>query len=257
MKCEITINNIIELVPAYGTDMYNFYIIDNASKHELLSISSESENTIVLFLSGDKIHYNSKGFSKYVIAPMGRNCTLDVTITSKSYIICYDLTEEIYQESCSGLYNFINPYDYIVAQLCSSLKGNDVITITALKHLALLSLTHKKTIPDFNRIEEFIFTHIRNTDLSLDLVAESLFMSRRKIQYILNKNNTTYGHLVDSIRFQIFSSEEVSGLSIQQILLLAGVRNISTANRIFLKKSGMTMREFLSNEDKKCLRIYR
>ncbi len=87
-----------------------------------------------------------------------------------------------------------------------------------------------------------------NPELSLDLISAKLFMSRRKIQYILSRNSTSYGYLIDDIRFQILSNKEFSDLSIKQILDKAGLSNIATANRIFLKKVGMTMREYLSNE---------
>ncbi|UKA23268.1 hypothetical protein IHC92_20145 [Photobacterium damselae subsp. damselae] len=75
-----------------------------------------------------------------------------------------------------------------------------------------------------------------NPELSLDLISAKLFMSRRKIQYILSRNSTSYGHLIDDIRFQILSNKEFSDLSIKQILDKAGLTNIATANRIFFKE---------------------
>lgn len=250
MKCKVIIKTKTDLTPTIIVDDYCFFSINNFGKQESISICSKSDNMIILILSEDNIIYQGKSFSKLSISPIGDNSVLDIDIFSKTYVICYDLSEDICQNTYSGLYNFINPYNYIIEQLIPDVKANDAIIIMALKHLALLSLTYKKTIPDFNRIQQFIFTNIRNSELSLDLVVDNLFMSRRKIQYILSRNNTSYGNLVDDIRFEILSNEELSGLSIQQILSKAGVKNIATANRIFIKKAGITMRDFLSNEKK-------
>ncbi|MCG3812212.1 helix-turn-helix transcriptional regulator [Photobacterium damselae] len=248
MKCKIIIKPSTDLSPAVIANDYYFFSINEVDKQESISITSNLENMIILILSDGNIIHNGRSFSKLAIAPIGNDCVLDIDVFSRTYVICYDLKEAIHQEICSGLYQFISPYNYIVEQLIQDLDESDEITIMALKHLALLSLTQKKAVSDFNKIKQFIFSNIMNPELSLDLISAKLFMSRRKIQYILSRNSTSYGYLIDDIRFQILSNKEFSDLSIKQILDKAGLTNIATANRIFLKKVGMTMREYLSNE---------
>ncbi|MHA6607416.1 hypothetical protein [Photobacterium damselae] len=252
MKCKIIIKPNTEISPTITSKSYHSFSLNNSNNHEYIAISTNSNNVLILILSDGNIQYNGRSFPKLAIAPMGNDCYLDIEIYHKSYVFCYDLNEEINQELCSGLYRFISPYNYIVEQLHEDINDEaDAITVMALKHLALLSLTRKKTISDFYKIKQFIYSNIRNSDLSLDYLSDNLFMSRRKIQYILSRNDTSYGSLVDDIRFEILSQEDLSlGLTFQQILSKAGVKNIATANRIFMKKVGKKMRDFLNHENK-------
>lgn len=251
MKCKIIIKPKQELSSTIKKESYQLYSFNHKDENQNISISTESNNTLVLIVSNGNIIHNKKIYPKFAIVPMKYNCSIDIEIFYNSKVFCYDLDDDMALDMSLRLHKFTNPYYYIIEQLLDDLKDNiDDIIIMSLKHMALLSLTQNKTISDYSKIKQFIFTNIKNTSLSLDYLSDNLFMSRRKIQYILSRNNTTYGLLVDDIRFDILSQEKLyPGVTLQQILIKAGIKNIATANRIFLKKVGIKMRDFLTYEN--------
>lgn len=245
MKCKVINKQKDEVCPTAITDDYSFFSIGKDGKQEFISFTSCMNNQLILILSNENILIDGKSYSNLVIVPMRDASDLSISFFSKTYIIAYNFKDN--NDILLGIHRFISPYNYVVEELISDIHPLDEIVVMALKHLALLSLTYKKSVSDFNKIQQFIFGNISNTELSLDLLSEKLFMSRRKIQYILSRNETSYGHLVDNIRFDILKNSDNSDLSIQQILSKAGLKNITTANRIFMKKLGITMREYFVN----------
>ncbi|EGU47857.1 hypothetical protein VII00023_16565, partial [Vibrio ichthyoenteri ATCC 700023] len=102
----------------------------------------------------------------------------------------------------------------------------------------------------FSKLIGIIESNASNEDFNLNTLCEKAYMSRRKVQYILYNNNTSFVELVNNYRVEVLKSLLLSypKTPVNNLIYKAGFKNYNTAVRAFKTKFSIGIREFKSKQ---------
>ena len=96
------------------------------------------------------------------------------------------------------------------------------------------------------RIKTAIMENVNNCDFNLKRLCELVYMSRRKIQYILSSYNESFLSLLHDLRVErlkILINDNPKEF-ISELTNLAGFRSYQTANRLFKQYVGVSIKQY-------------
>ncbi|WP_305372822.1 helix-turn-helix domain-containing protein [Photobacterium leiognathi] len=216
--------------------------IDN-QQAEISLFFDDSESIIFLYdfkciNTPHKIHYNP------IISHANINLTsigsVKLLIIPKRLITLgnFDYNEKYISESFSSL---------ILSILCSLSTEEDKVEIEIMTIINIINISLYKNnkINVFEKAKQLLLNNIDNPSLSLDFLADQLCISRRKLQYVFNENNTSYNSLIGKIRLNIIN-ENINNnydLSSKELGRISGFKNVQSLNRFFYKHHGLSLKE--------------
>ncbi|MUK48757.1 helix-turn-helix domain-containing protein [Aliivibrio fischeri] len=107
-------------------------------------------------------------------------------------------------------------------------------------------ICHKKE--KFEEIKRVIKTNASNAHFNLNELCSIIFMSKRKVQYIISDNNQTFLHLLHQYRVDELKSliKQNGKMPILTISYLSGFSCYATANRTFKHHVGMSIKDYIN-----------
>ncbi|MGR5112703.1 helix-turn-helix domain-containing protein [Vibrio jasicida] len=140
-------------------------------------------------------------------------------------------------------------YGVIIKKIRDSFSEDDYkkkVEINGIIGLVLISLIESQRERTIDKIVAFIKSNITNERLSLEYVANNLYMSKRKLQYIFSSNGTTYKKTLNQVKIDLlaFYINENPEVSIKHILPLCGFNSHSSATSIFKRAKGESLYKY-------------
>lgn len=175
---------------------------------EALSNSIPKPKKIELFhstpdLSFSRIHFFSKKFNCEVVPNRSNN------------VIIYD-KENINKE---------NPY-----QNFELYKHTDILMLRKVTELY-------RNNENRNTVTSILLNNIDQFPLSLSEIAQRLFMSQRKLQLILQKENTSYQQLLNETKILVAQEAIERKKSLKEIAAKLGYKDVSSFIRFFIQQT--------------------
>ena len=195
--------------------------------------------------------YSILGSGVYVV---GQNVLskLEVDFNSDTQFLFVDLN--MFDEFCvvippTGVK--IANYQFFLERIFESLKSGE-INQNEIFAIINLSLVPEKSVgnEEYNRIVKNIEENFTNPDFSLDDVAGSVYMSKRKIQKILSQKGTTFVKLVkdfryDRLRHIIKTSTKIH--SSAEYIRQSGFPSCFAANVYFKEMHNITVKRYIQS----------
>jgi AraC-like DNA-binding protein len=96
------------------------------------------------------------------------------------------------------------------------------------------------------KIKIVIMENINNCDFNLKKLCDLVYMSRRKVQYILSSYNESFLSLLHDFRIDNLKMliNENPKAFISELIHLGGFRSYQTANRLFKKHVGVSIKQY-------------
>ena len=218
-----------------------FFIIDKNENRFSLSFKDQKYGAFVSYQSSDGDDVNA------FFLPIINSPIYIETNGKKGIIILFPLPKEVSNWSGSKKINVV--YESIINKLRNNFSDDDykrTIEVNAIICLVLMSLIESEKETVIDKIIEFIKLNISNNKLSLDYVAQNLYMSKRKLQYIFSNNKTTYKKTLNEVKVDllIFNINENPDVSIKYILSKCGFNSHSSASNAFKIAKGETIYQY-------------
>ncbi|AQM67471.1 transcriptional activator FtrA [Vibrio campbellii] len=195
-----------------------------------------------VFLSYD---HNGESINEFIYPTLDVKITIQVS-TKKGIVIFFPLTG--FTSLCKR--KPVNKaYGVIINSLRNNLSDDEYkrnVEINGITGLVLISLVEAEREKVIDKIVDFIRDNITNEKLSLDYVANNVYMSKRKLQYIFSSSGTTYKKTLNSVKVELlkFYINNNPEVSIKQILPLCGFNSHSSANSIFKMSTGESIYKY-------------
>jgi AraC-like DNA-binding protein len=99
------------------------------------------------------------------------------------------------------------------------------------------------------KIRQVIEDNYRNEDFNLDNLCRLVYMSKRKVQYILSDGGVSFLELLNGYRVEVLRGLLLKEprTAVEILSINAGFNNQNTANRVFKSKFGVSISEFKRN----------
>ncbi|MCX3068616.1 AraC family transcriptional regulator [Cetobacterium somerae] len=143
-----------------------------------------------------------------------------------------------------------NKYEHLVKQIFDSIgknKKNLTNESFAIANIIAMSVNDNEDMCLIKRAMDEMYT---DPLFNLDALSQLVYMSRRKVQYALSEQGTSFSdeikrRRVAKIKSLINSSNR--RMPMTYYANMAGFRNLSAATKGFMDVSGMSMKEFIFN----------
>ncbi|RJX75571.1 AraC family transcriptional regulator [Vibrio sinensis] len=224
---------------------------------DLASIVDDKETVLMLHVTSpisvtQGNDYLSLGAGVYVV---GRDVisTVNINFNKDTQFLFVDLN--MFNDFCVvphplgiHLANYQGFLDYIFNRL-----RDDIINENEIFGIINLSLVPAKVIKneDYQRIVKSIELNFTNPNFSLDDVAESVYMSKRKVQKVLSQSGVTFMKILGRFRYKqliylIHTSSKVCYAD--EYIRNAGFPNYHAGNEYFKKVHHITVKKYIDKQ---------
>ncbi|ELV8773603.1 helix-turn-helix domain-containing protein [Vibrio harveyi] len=231
------------------------YLSNISGNLSFRALSSIMDNPIVVVYSPSNILGSDVGsgevreFRKGILVYHGN---LDLVLGASSHLVV--ISQSFFREL--GMPEFPvgviqHVHESIIFSLMNSVSksGKPEYEIMALANIIGVDNYKAEVNLNYKKIVDCIERYGLNCDFNLEFLCSCAHMSRRKAQYIISEHETTFLELLHNFRVRklkdLLKNESSTAHSV--LVERVGFKNISSANRIFQKITGMRMREYLSS----------
>ncbi len=231
------------------------YLSDVSGRLSFKSLSSILDNPIVVVYSpSDILGYDLsssevKEFKKGMLVYYGN---LDLVLGTPSHLVVISqgfFKELGMPEFKMGVIHHI--HEDIIFSLMNSVSksGKPEYEIMALANIIGVDNYKAEVNYNYKKIVGCIEKHGLSCNFNLGYLCSCAHMSRRKVQYIISEHETTFLELLHNFRVRKLKDllKNEPGTAHSVLIERVGFKNISSANRIFHKVTGMRIREYLAS----------
>ncbi|GEK16083.1 helix-turn-helix domain-containing protein [Aliivibrio fischeri] len=147
-------------------------------------------------------------------------------------------------------FNKCNINSLLINNLFESIKitKKPIYTLLSLVNFLGSDICRNKKDDIFEKIKHTIKINSYNANFNLEELCSIIFMSKRKVQYIISSNNTTYLKLLHQYRIENLKNliMENKNISILKMSYISGFANYSTANRLFKNYVGISIKDYIN-----------
>lgn len=154
---------------------------------------------------------------------------------------------------------FSSIHDNLICDLILSINKSSTpeFLLAAIANLVAVEYREMSEKTKFQHVVEAVEANYLDEDFSLDVLSKEVFMSRRKLQYILSSENVFFLDLVNSYRISHLKNllKQQPEFSLTRLVTDSGFKNTAAANRVIKKHLNMSLKDLRStvvvNEVKK------
>ncbi|GEK15981.1 helix-turn-helix domain-containing protein [Aliivibrio fischeri] len=170
----------------------------------------------------------------------------DLTIDNEDQLLI--IHKNFYQNLGVPSFNHYSINSLLIHNLFESIKitKKPIYTLLSLVNFIGSDIYQKDDI--FEKIKNTIEINSDNANFNLEELCSIIFMSKRKVQYIISSNNTTYSQLLQQYRIYKLKNliMENKNISILKMSFISGFANYSTANRLFKHYVGVSIKDYIN-----------
>lgn len=145
---------------------------------------------------------------------------------------------------------FSNIHDNLICDLILSINKSSTpeFLLAAIANLVAVEYREMSEKTKFQHVVEAVEANYLDEDFSLDVLSKEVFMSRRKLQYILSSENVFFLDLVNSYRISHLKNllKQQPSFSLTRLATDSGFKNTAAANRVIKKHLNMSLKELRS-----------
>ena len=142
---------------------------------------------------------------------------------------------------------FSSIHDNLICDLMLSINKSSTpeFLLAAIANLVAVEYREMSEKTKFQCVVEAVESNYLDEDFSLDSLSKEVFMSRRKLQYILSSENVFFLDLVNSYRINHLKvlCKQYPTLSLTRLVTDSGFKNTAAANRVIKKHLNMSLKE--------------
>lgn len=142
---------------------------------------------------------------------------------------------------------FSNVHDKLICDLIISIKKSSTpeFLLSAIANLVAVEYRELSEKTKFQSVVEAVEANYLDDDFSLDTLSRKVFMSRRKLQYILSSENVFFLDLVNSYRISHLKAllQQNPSFSLTRLVSDSGFKNTAAANRVIKKHLNISLKE--------------
>ena len=101
---------------------------------------------------------------------------------------------------------------------------------------------------DYERVYSAIQNNFKDPTFSIEMLSKNVFMSKRKLQYVLSKNGVSFKFLCNDLRLAYLLKNIDKFNDINELIFRSGFKNALSANKVFKDKFGMTVKKYKLNK---------
>ncbi|MDK9782324.1 AraC family transcriptional regulator [Vibrio sp. B172a] len=179
----------------------------------------------------------------------------NVDLSESTQVVC--IGKKTLEKSVIDTESFIQKkpiYNGVITDVFKSISvknNNTIYEIYAITNLVLASsiLTQKPKDLDYERIILAIKENACDEEYNLDKLCKHVFMSRRKVQYVLKEHDTSFLVELNNCRLDNLNTILLTtkNVKIDKAAITAGFKNASSANRLLKKRTGSSISAMYKN----------
>lgn len=251
--CNQTENSIAGQINFFHGGMY-ISLANGVFNHE--QVSRSFENYLVIIRSKKKIIIHPKHGADVFLPAGVVLCGGDVGVSLCSAQVLI-ITPELFSNHLDIKFSngiIDNPYEDITITLFDMVKTfeSSINELLAIANLAAMA-TQKNNVEPKCRVLQDIKSNYLNQNYNLDILCQNVYLSRRKVQYILMAHGTSFSNELKRLRVLkikslIASVEKCSGSRIKRFpyySFKSGFKSTMAAKRDFKIITGMDVNAYI------------
>ncbi|KXF80782.1 helix-turn-helix domain-containing protein [Enterovibrio coralii] len=189
-----------------------------------------------------KIHSNTDDFD------FDEKCI--VLILGESFLSAFDRTGERVRQA-----HIL--HEDIVTVLLDGITSSEcpLYDLNAIANLVAIGIYKKVLDTDYERIRTVILKNYQDPNFCLESLASCVYMSRRKVQYVLARNGQNFLECINDIRVSRLYDKVIKcyAIDLEEISHSCGFKSLVSANRVFSKRFGESLSSFKKKQKQNSL----